>query len=624
MTTHTLIGKDGSAAAALNLLRLRAARYQEVAHWIVLDTIWRFRQRLAWCLIASGLALGMQAGALVLFTSYARRLESNADFAFAGFAFDLADSYLLLVGAIGVGGVLFAVSSFLRLHAYRGFSELGGRYGVFCAERVITLVSSGLHGKISSSVKLDQVEVRQLVTRASPICSRVMYGLIGTLPLLAGLLVYAAFLVYLDFMLTMIILAAMSLSFVFYYTLSVQASTLMRAREEKKREMIQDYGQLLDLIRNGAQPLSSAHPLIQAKVQNGSFAEFFAQFFRPKLIAANSAHVSAMMQALVLTVIGLVKGGQIITTGTGFGDLIIFLVAGRMAMTNFLGITNALVMINRFYPTVADYFSTVERLQRAGGTGPVAKRGLACPKLRLVARPLGEGTAKRPPEIELAPGARLGLIAPRPIDRFTLVEIMSAFRIAPDKTRSARGRLAPGLCWLVPEAPAQAAVSFCEATGLAGAEDGPALRRELAGLGLSAEALAGLPADPTIPMDQAAWGRVTREALWGAHLLAAGRADRPVVIVGAEALAEIGEDAARNVFDRLLADRIVLIAYRPPQATEVGAFAERYALLYDDDTLLGYLARDEIEARLDLINEMDRARKEMDVGGLDDMILDDI
>jgi ABC-type multidrug transport system fused ATPase/permease subunit len=615
-------GRAGSIATALSLLHLRVGRYIEVANWIVLDTVWRFRWRLGRFLFASGLALAMQAGALLLFMSYARRLEGKEALKLADITLDLSSSYLLLVAAIGFGGALFVASSFFKIYADRGFSELGWRYGVLCAERLITLASAALHAKSSNTTALDRAEIQKLVMSASQICSRAMYGLIGTLPVLAGLLVYTGFLVYLDFALTAFILAAMILSFVFYYSLSIQASTLMRERQEKKQAMAVDLGHLVDVIRTAPRPLGPEHTLIDAKIRHGTFSQYFAHLFRPKLLTAQSGHVSAIVQATVLTVIGLIKGGAIIATGAGFGDLVIFLVAGRMAMTHFLRITNALVMINRFYPTVANYFRTVERLRQTDNRALVAESGLSGRALQLVARPLGEAAPERPPEV--APGTRFGLITPRPADRFAVIEVLSAFRFVPGETYSGGGRVPPGQCWLVPEEIVQAAVSFIDATGLPQDMDRASLNAELAALGMSDEVLAGLPSDLAVPMDQQAWDRLRPEAVWAGHLLAAGYTDQPLIVVGAEALDAVGGIVSDNILDRLLADRIVLIAYRPSRITGLGAFEERYVILFDDENVLGYLGLEDVEAKIDLIKDMERTRKEKDIGSLDDMGLDDM
>jgi hypothetical protein len=617
-----MTAKVSSVASALSVLRQRVGRYRQVANWIVLDTIWRFRWRLGRFLLASGLALAMQAGALMLFMSYARRLEGKEVFELANITLDPSKSYLLLGAAIGVGGVLFIAAAFFKIYADRGFSELGWRYGVLCAERLITLTSAALHSKSRDATALDQAEFQKLVMGASQICSRAMYGLIGTLPLAAGLLVYTTFLVYLDFTLTVVILAAMALSFVFYYALSIQASTLMRVRQEKKRAMSEDFGHLVDVIKNAPRPLTTGHPLLESKIRHGTFAQFYAQFFRPKLITAQSGQVSAIMQATVLTVIGLVKGGAIIATGAGFGDLIIFLVAGRMAMTSFLSITNALVMINRFYPTVANYFRTVERLRQADSPEPSTKCAFSGRMLRLVARPLGDVAPERPPEV--APGARLGLITPRPVDRFAMFKVLSALQSAPNGTQLSSGRIPPGLCWLVPETPVKVAVSFRDTTGLPQDMDVTSLNAELSALGMSDEALAGLPKDLTVPMDQKDSDRLRPEAIWASHLLAAGRADRPLIVVGAEALDTIGRTVAENILRRLLGDRVILIACRPKIAEGLGAFGERYVILFDEEQVLGYLGLEDIEAKTDLILSLDRARKEKDTGGLDDMEMDDM
>jgi len=83
-----------------------------------------------------------------------------------------------------------------------GFLDLARRYGVYCAERAVTLFSASLHGQGQDSGLLDQTEIRKLTIGGSQICARVLVGILGTLPAVAGFAVYSGFLLHLDMTIT--------------------------------------------------------------------------------------------------------------------------------------------------------------------------------------------------------------------------------------------------------------------------------------------------------------------------------------------------------------------------------------------------------------------------------------
>ena len=161
-----------------------------------------------------------------------------------------------------------------------------------------------------------------------------------------------------------------------------------------------------------------------------------------------------------------------------------------------------------------------------------------------------------------------------------------------------------GCCWLVPEMPTTAAISFDESVGLAPETEGDCLRGDLAALGLSREALSTLPNDPNAIMDRDKWNQLDPAVFFATHLLSAGRSTRPLVVVGADALALIGEAVTKNILDRLLHKRIVFISYRPKPAPAAGVLGERLALLFDGETLHGYLSTDELRSNPEMVRQL--------------------
>lgn len=585
-------------ATGFDLLRIRAANYWRLGRRIAADSLWRFRRKIGWLTLVTGVALAMQVAALGLFVAYARRLESQAEITVLGVTVDPTGSFALLVAAIGAGGVMLIAASFLRLYVDRGFYEIGAQYGVHCAERMIALTSAALHG-MGAGARIDPAQLKTLAVGGSRVCSRALYGLMGLLPLAGGLAVYSVFLLYLDPLLTAVILLIVLVSAVFYYGLSLEAAKLLKARQERQREMADAYARMVDVLRH------APRPIFHGGARSDAFANFFAQFFRPKVVQAASTHVGTVTQAAVLIVVGLVKGGEIIATGTGFGELVVFLLASRLAMTSFQGLVGSMVMLNRFYPRLTEYFDAAERLERARDENAAFEMAPG-QTFRIAAKALGDDAPERAPVI--GPGARLGLVTPRPVDRFALLEIVRGLKRSNGEGGKSAGRLAPGACWLVAETPLKGPASFAEAAGLPPEMDRAALARELSGLGFPEAAVAALPGDLNAPLGDAAYDRIDASVLWGAGFAAAVRARHPVVVAGLEALEAIGE-AARTVLARL-SDRVIVIAGRPTRAAGLAAYGADYALLYDGKSLLGYLGAAELAAKPEVLESIPAAPKE--------------
>ena len=611
--------EEGSVRQAVFLMRIRAKRYREVARLVFSDSLWRFRHRLSLLLLATGLSLGLQAAALGVFIFYARRLESGVGIQAAGISVTPANSVGLLAATIIMGGAMIVLSSFLKLYVERGFFDITWRYGVYCCERMLYLVSETLNQESDRGIHVDYSEIRQLVTTRPVFCSRVLNMLVNLLPNVARALVFSAFLLYLDPALTLAVLAVVLLSSVFFYGLSVHASTLIAQREEAARGMSGDLLRLIDFMRVANQPVRSDDPLVRQLVREGSFADFFQLRFRPRVLTAKSTHVGTIMLAGVLMIVGLVKGGSIIATNTGYGDLIVFLIAGRQTMASVSAIMNALVRINLYYPRVAGYFRRLEELRSLDLAAAPSEERRPGQTFEVAARPLG--TRKPDRELRLLPGHRLAVISPRPIDRFALVGICRCLRIVSDHAGVSPRPLGPAFCRIAPDNPI-AGVSFATLAGLSDNVDAVTLARQLAELGLPAKAISTLPIDLAAPMDEAALHLMAPGVLTLSAIVAASScADHPLIAVSAVAMRAVDKRSATAVFDRLLADRVVLICHQPGDAAATGEFGAQIVLLHDGNSCLGYLPIEEIISNYDFICRMEKDRKSREI--LADDSLDD-
>ena len=524
-----LRGDTGTTGAEFSLLRLQIASYRRVATGLLVDSLWRYRGRAAWLWMLGILALLFQAVALVTLLEYTRGLETGQVFEIANFAANPRTSFNLLVVVLLVAGGALVAASFLRLWSEHGFYDLGRRYGLFCARRLVSLTTQALHDPQWKGKPFEESEVMHLVNRGSTICGRTLQRLLAVVPKLAGLLIFSTFLVYLDSSLALIILAVLLVSFYVFYRLSLTASQITREQGEMQGKAREERRALMDAMRFGMRPLKADDQLVVDTVDQGAFAKAFAASLRFQSLSIDSTHVNTLVQAFLIALIGLIKGSESITTGTGFGDMVVFLITGRIALDYFLGVTNTLVMINRFYLPVSGYFALVERLEGAASKKECRGQSGLRPVV-IVAPPFGQAG----PKARIEPGMRLAVVAPQSLDRFALSGLLAGLQISSGRSvsRDLRpvGRASPGLCWLVPPKLIRLG-SFGISVGLPPDMDGHKLKSRLSAFGVGEDALNTLPDDPAAELDESAWNTIAPSALYGACLLAAATANHPILVV---------------------------------------------------------------------------------------------
>jgi hypothetical protein len=588
-----------SIQQALNALLLRALRYRQVANLILVDSVWRFRWAVIRFMFVSGISLAFMAGALGLLLEYGRLLESNDSIELIGITLEPGTSYAVLIIVMCCGGILFLCSSFMQLYAEKGFNDLGRQYGVFCAERVVSKLSSFLHTQYAFKEQPELEDIRKLTVGGSQICARVLVGILGTMPALLGFFVYSIFLVYLDITITLIIFLVMFLSSFFFYILSVQAAALMRNRTNRKLMLANDYSTLIEYIKYATSPVERGHPTVDKAIKNGGFNNYFTEFFKARGVASYSAHVSTVTQAIVIIIIGMVKGGDIISSGTGYGDLAIYLVSGRLAMSSFLAVTRSLVMINRFYPTITHYFQTIAKFEESASFTSIANYTAGSP-LTLTSHSFNHSETDSAQD--LSPGSCIALISSKAIDRFDLPAILS--RLHYETNDEHNMHLPMSGCWVIPASSIQAPVSFCEATGLAVETDIDHLRQKLTNLGLSKTDVSSIPDILGSVMKSDTWQHLSAEAFSASHIISASQSECPLVIITSETLDIFSKSVSQNIFRNCLSQKIVLINHLPKSTSDTGNYNEEFALLFDGEKLNSHLSIEDVHANEALIQEM--------------------
>ena len=569
-----------------DLLRQRTTRYFDVAAWLLSDSLWRYRVKAVRVLILNGLALVLQAFALGALLTYAHALEREGVWSISGYTFgEPRSSYSLLLTIIVISVGSYMISSFLKLKADHANFDMARQYSVFCASRLIFLVSHRIHEQNFKKGLVNTSQLQNLLMQGSLMCGRALHRVVNGLFAIVGFAVFIGILLYLDSMLVLIVVAVTLFFIFFFYRLSVIGARNMRCREKLKTKTAEDRRYVLDALRYAPVPFDSLDSRPLRMIERGSISAAFDSTFRVQSISVDSAFVNGIVQATAIALIALSKGWEIITAGTGFGELVVFIAAGRFALSYFQDVTNTLVMTNRFYPMVTDYFTLIKALNHGSENATHCTQKLVT-GLTVSAPPLNCEEHTDTPSLE--PGLPFAVVSPQPIDRFSLPEILPALRMdAGNQTKRATGvnRVTPDLCYVVP------ARFICIGTlngsvGLADDLDVDELRCELAALGISKASLDSLPA-ANAPIGNSQWEKLAPAVLAGAGMLAALRSRRPIFVVARKALVDVGKTAS-DTFIKRASTRIVIISYGAKDTRDIGVHGEAFALIVDGKAIMGF------------------------------------
>lgn len=315
--------------------------------------------------MASAFGLLSQISAFAIVFYYINHIGSGElikiDFWNTELIFEPRSSLHLLVFVSSVV-LLFLVISALLIFYSRSLSiRLSRLYNEHCIHSIL----SNLGGANVPRYTKDQIDVfndkyfqRMLISDAR-ICGRVL-RLVLTLafPILA-LIVSFSVLVYLDVFLTCIIFAAMSLYLVIQGNISKQAShtsSVFEVHTPAASKKIIDFFNITKLTQLGF----SANLNSQKDIFNFSpFKKQFDAYEARRRYVEYSRLVSGIFIAIILGLITLIMGERILANKSGWGELIIFVVALRAAMMNLQPVFNQITSINRFYPQLRRYYNFI-------------------------------------------------------------------------------------------------------------------------------------------------------------------------------------------------------------------------------------------------------------------------
>lgn len=435
------------------------------------------------------------------------------------------------------------------------------------------------------------------------ICGRVLRAIVPILPSTVAFGIFIALMAYLDAKLTLIVIGMLAAASVFFYRtgLGAAASTVRHelGRPKAKREK----KSIRDALRWGTTPFGLDSPLLTAVFEKGHTQKVADAFIKAKASAHQSHLINTILGAFVLMLIVVVKGTEILSRGSGWGDLVAFLIAGRLALGHFIPLTQSLTRVNRFYPKVTRYCRFLERVTKelaecvgddaAESKGPIQ-----------VTVPLKDVEDKT---LVLKSRARIAFLQRAPLDWFSLPIVARAF--AWEQSKDAPKPVALGAVQLVQYKPPSWRSSIREVFALPDDLSHGALLRQLAGVGVQSEELSALPSKLDRMLSPEAWQKIPPAVAAVVALLSAVHTPRPLIILSGELLTGVSDFVAHEFLDERLRDRLLILGYTAHDARFIGRFGEESVLISDGETITEHLTVESFQANRDAIVSQLKERK---------------
>jgi len=576
------------------LVPKRIKSYSSFLCWLIPDSLWR-NKGLSFLILATGfLGVSFQVQVFALIIYYARHFSSGELILFWGYEFDPRISVRLLVGVSFGIMVSFMLASASIYYSRRSALALGRKYEEFCAKRVYHLLSENIDVFGSMAHDMSQNKyLFKLVRMDSRFCNRVLRMLLNlNIPALTLAVAFGG-LIYLEPVLTLFIIMMMAIFAYFQYRVSRTGAGHSQRFEKLARVASLEQRGLIEHFKQ--QPESgTAKDLVERTYFSGAAKKRLDAYEGRLRAVENSRLVSGIFIAVVLAMILTVMGGNIISRGSGWGRLVVYIVALRFAMANLQNSFALVTSISRFYPQVRRYYLFVHSLKSDGRDGytPLERYELHVGMKRLV------GSQDR---LILEKGSRLALVTPLALNRYTLASITRSllgdsegvFKSALYSMRFATRRHS------CPD------TSLRQVLGLDDRASWPDLKARFTDEKLWHKMQEQLPGNLDTQIKPKNWDRLEPTLKFALSLISAANSDCRWVLVEAKALGLLGQGSARFYLD-LFKDKIVVLVFNE-DISGVRAYGEDGVAVATEEELLGlgspeWIAdvRSEVEEILDL------------------------
>jgi ABC-type multidrug transport system fused ATPase/permease subunit len=389
--------------------------------WFVADSILRYKWYSLAVLITGFLGVTFQVQVFFLIIQYARHFSSGEIITIAGHAFDPRSSLALL----GAGSLAITVSLVLAtLCIY--FSKrtglwIGRRYEEFCSRRVFHLLGQTTDTLfLTQQIENADTYLSKLIKGDARFCGRVVRMMLTLIVPGLTLVVAVTILVYLEPLLTAIITLIL-IGFTYcQYIISNRAAAYSVRFETMSSLSGRAYKDLLHHFKHQF-PVDPDQAFVDKTYAGGPVKHQLDAFEGRLKMPVVSELTSGVFTAFILGLIVFIMGASIIREGSGWGRLLVYVLALRYAMTNLQQSFSIITSINRFYPQARRHFHFVRTFHdndRKPGASPETYEARVDDGGAL------EGSLQ---SLTLKRGTRLALVTPQSkLNHYTVITLMES------------------------------------------------------------------------------------------------------------------------------------------------------------------------------------------------------
>ena len=341
-----------------NLLKT-VKRYLIFIRWLVPDSIFRFKKDSIIIILSGIFGVALQALAFASILFYARAFSSGEPIQILEKDFYARTIEFLIVGSMGVS-LLLSLSSLLIYYSRVIILQLSRSYSEYCSRRALNLLSTGIL-LVEEKSEINIATIARTVNSDSQLCSRVLRVILYMMIPFMTMCVAFGVLIYIDALMTFYIMLILPLFLFFQFKTSRAGATYSLLNEKLAPKVAVEYKNIIRFFMMQESSSCKQEPkIIKDMFSSGAIKDYLEALNNRLLILENSKLISNLFKAFILGLILLVMGGGISNNETGWGSLLIYLLALNYAMSSLQTSFSSITVVNLFYPQIHRYFTFLQ------------------------------------------------------------------------------------------------------------------------------------------------------------------------------------------------------------------------------------------------------------------------
>ena len=344
-------------------------RYSETLLWVV-DELVRFDKKKTYLAISSNVLGGLlKAGALVLLLYYANLMERSADISLFDLSWSSRSETVFYISiTIALVFLIFgSLAVYLGSHLNNSLSI---NFAAHCS-KMLMCASGGrparnpdparerYHGSVRdgvTNITLLARGVKPVLQMSNPLTT-LIYGLV--------------ILLYLNSLVTLVVLLLAITSLVFQYKVNFKSAQNEREFVEGRREGNKWLGGLFGNLVMTPRIYPSRMESIDLEYAQSPVNDVLQRYYRRVIAQPRSALVGDLLLAVLLFLIVGYMGSSALAGTTGWAHFFAYLVFARVSLLAFKGLLVSMTGFARYYPHVRRIYEFLVSLKTSGNPGAV-------------------------------------------------------------------------------------------------------------------------------------------------------------------------------------------------------------------------------------------------------------